>query len=97
VGSCDPLDGARHVVCRAGDDLGVSAIQVENDGGTVNREHVGARADLVDLPAALHLPQEVHALTRPDLRPASSHACRDVDRETSVFDPNDFLTHGRTR
>jgi len=82
------------VVCRAGDDRSVSPIQVENDGGTLNGEHVGARADLVDLRAALHLPQEVHALTRRDPRPASSHASRDVDRKTSVFAPNDFLTVG---
>ena len=83
------------MACRAGDDRSVSPIQVENDHGTVNREHVRARADLVDLPAALHLPQEIHVLTRPDPRPGSSHACRDVDRETSVFAPNDFLTQGR--
>ena len=89
---CDPLDGAGHVVCRARDDRSVSPIQVQNDDGTVNREHPCARADLVDLPAALHLPQEIHVLTRRDPRPGSSHACRDVDRETSVFVPNDFLT-----
>jgi hypothetical protein len=54
------------VVCRTGDDRSISPIQVETDDGIVNREHARARADLVDLPAALHLPNEFSPRDGPD-------------------------------
>ena len=62
--ACGPLDGASDMVCRAGHDLGVGAVEVEDDDSSVVGQHVCARADLVDLAARPHLLQQVDGLTR---------------------------------
>ncbi len=58
------LVGASDVVRRAGHDLCVGAVEVEDDDRSVVVQHVGARADLVDLTACADLPQQVDGLTR---------------------------------
>jgi len=77
---------------RAGHDLGVRPVEVEDDHGPAVGEHAGARADLVDLAAGAHLPQQVDRLTRCEWLATFAHIWVDVDARPSVSAPNDFLT-----
>jgi hypothetical protein len=93
----NPLDSASDVVCRASHDLGGRAVEVKDDHGPVVGENVRARADLMDLAACAHLPQQEHRLTRCKPLVAFPHTCKDVERTTSVSAPNDFLTRRPSR
>ena len=90
--ACDPLGGTGNAICRAGQDLGVPYVNVEDDDGALVGEHVRARAYLVDLSAPVQLRQEVDRLTHRISLPAFRHTCGDVEARSSVFTPNDFLT-----
>jgi hypothetical protein len=71
----DSLEGAGDVVCRAGHDLSLPSVEVEDDHGAVIGEHVRARADLVDLSAPVHLSQQVHRLARCKPIAVFPHTC----------------------
>ena len=88
----NPIDGARDVTCRAGNNLGVRAVEVEDDHVSVVGKHVCARSELVDPAARAHLSQQVHLLTRCKPLAVLRHTSRDVAGATSVSAPNGFLT-----
>jgi hypothetical protein len=88
----NPIDGAGHVTGRAGNNLGVRAVEVEDDHVSVVGKHVCARSELVDPAARAHLSQQVHRLTRCKPIAVLRHTSRDVEGTTSVSAPNGFLT-----
>ena len=76
----------------AGHDVGVRAIEVEDDHGPVIGEHTAARPDLVDESAEADLPQQEHGLTWHEPIAVLRHTYEDVESVPAVSIPNDFLT-----
>ena len=93
----NPVDGAGDMVCRAGHDLGARGIEMEDDHGPVVGEHMGARADRVDLATRANFSRQVDPLTRCMPLAAWRHTSRDVESTTEVSVPNGFLTRGPVR
>ena len=91
-GARNALYGAGDVARRTGHDLGVGAVEVENDHVSVIGEDVRARSDLVDPVARADLPRQVDPLARCKPLAAFRHASTDVAGTTSVIAPNGFLT-----
>ena len=89
------------MTCRAGNNLGVRAVEVEDDYMSVVGKHMCASSDLVNPVAHAHLSLQVHRLTRRKPLAVLRHTSRDVEGTTSVSAPNGFLTrrprldHGR--
>lgn len=80
------------MVGRAGHDLGVRAVEVEDDDGSVIGQHTATRSDLVNESAGADLPQQEHGLTRHEPFAVLRHTYEDVESAPAVSTPNDFLT-----
>jgi hypothetical protein len=93
----NPVDGAGDMVRRAGHDLGARGIEMEDDHGPVVGEHMGARADRVDLATRANFSRQVDPLTRCMPLAAWRHTSRDGESTTEVSAPNGFLTQGPVR
>ena len=70
---------------------------MEDDHGPVVGEHMGARADRVDLATRANFSRQVDPLTRCMPLAAWRHTSRDVESTTEVSAPNGFLTQGPVR
>jgi hypothetical protein len=78
----------------AGHDIGVRAVEVEDNDGSVIGEHAPTRSDLVNQTADANLPEQEHGLTRHEPLAVLRHTSYDAESARTVSIPNLFLTAG---